>query len=57
MTDVDLVTALAAAIGLPLNPAHREGVALNLARLLTQGDIVLSVPLPPDTEPAPIFRP
>jgi hypothetical protein len=57
MTDENLVTILAAAIALPLDPAHREGVALNLGRLLAQADIVMSLALPPDTEPAPIFRP
>jgi hypothetical protein len=56
--DLDrLITGLAAATGLPLDPAHRPGVAANVARLLAQADIVMAVPLPPDTEPAPIFRP
>jgi hypothetical protein len=60
MTDDDLdrlVTGLAAAVGLPLDPAHRPGVTANFRRLLAQGDIVMSVAVPPDTEPAPIFRP
>ncbi len=60
MNDEDLerlVTGLAAAVALPLDPAHRAGVALNLGRLLAQADIVMSVAIPPDTEPAPIFRP
>jgi hypothetical protein len=52
-----LVTGLAAATGVPLDPAYRPGVAANLMRLLAQGDIVMSVALPFDTEPAPIFRP
>jgi len=57
MSDDDLVTILAAAIALPLDPAHREGVALNFGRLLAQAEIVMGVALPPETEPAPIFRP
>jgi len=60
MSDEDLdqlTTSLAAAIGLPLAPAHRPGVAANLGRLLAQADIVMAVPVPADTEPAPIFRP
>jgi len=57
MSDDDLVTTLAAAIALPLDPAHREGVALNFGRLLAQAEIVMGVALPPETEPAPIFRP
>jgi hypothetical protein len=60
MTDEDLdrlMTGLAAATGLPLDPAHRPGVAANFRRLLAQGGIVMSVPVPPDMEPAPIFRP
>jgi hypothetical protein len=56
--DLDhLITGLAAATGLPLDPAHRAGVAANFARLLAQANIVMAVPLPPGTEPAPIFRP
>jgi hypothetical protein len=60
MTDEDLdqlITGLAAGITLPINSAHREGVATNLRRLLAQAEIVMAVPLPPGTEPAPIFRP
>jgi hypothetical protein len=60
MSDEDLdllITGLAAAIGLALDPAHRGGVAVNFGRLLAQADIVMAVPLPLDTEPAPVFRP
>jgi hypothetical protein len=60
MSDEDLdflTTGLAAAIGLALDPAHRVGVAANFGRLLAQADIVMAVPLPLDTEPAPVFRP
>jgi len=56
--DLDLLIAgLAVATGLPLDPAHRAGVAANFGRLLAQADLVMAVPLPPETEPAPIFRP
>jgi hypothetical protein len=60
MSDEDLdhlITSLAASMALPLDPAHRAGVAANLRRLLAQAELVMSVPLPPGTEPAPIFRP
>jgi hypothetical protein len=60
MTDADLdhlINGLSAVVAVPLDPAHRPGVAANLSRLLAQADIVMSVPVPPDTEPAPIFRP
>ncbi len=60
MTDEDLdrlITGLAAAIALPLAPAHRAGVSANFRRLLAEAEIVMSVPLEPETEPAPIFRP
>ncbi len=52
-----ILTALAAAIALPIDPAHLAGVATNVRRLLAQAEIVMSVALPPETEPAPIFRP
>jgi len=52
-----LITGLSAAMALPLDPAHREGVFTNLRQLLAQADIVMSVVFPPETEPAPIFRP
>ncbi len=52
-----LVTGLAMAMALPLDPAHREGVCTNFRRFLDQADIVMSIAIPPETEPAPIFRP
>jgi len=56
--DLDpLITSLTAAMALPLDPAHRTGVTANLRRLLDQADIVMAAPVPPETEPAPIFRP
>jgi hypothetical protein len=60
MTDEDLdrlMTGLAAAIALPLAPAHRAGVSTNFRRLLAEAEIVMNVQLEPETEPAPIFRP
>ncbi|MGE0668415.1 MAG: AtzG-like protein [Sphingomonadales bacterium] len=50
-------TAMAAALGLDLIQEHRAGVALNLARLMTQAHLVMSVPLAEDMEPASIFTP
>jgi hypothetical protein len=52
-----LITGLAALVALPLDPAHREAVSTNFRQLLAQAEIVMRVVLPPETEPAPIFRP
>ena len=60
LSDKDAIaaaTAMAKALGLELIQEHRAGVALNLARLMAQAQLVMSVPLPGDLEPASIFTP
>lgn len=47
----------AGALQLPLAPAHRPGVAEHLARAAELAAPLLTFPLPPETEPAPIFTP
>jgi hypothetical protein len=51
------VDAAAAIIGLPIDPAHRPGVILNLERIAQMAALVLAFELPEGTEPAPVFRP
>jgi hypothetical protein len=51
------VDAAAAIIGLPIDPAHRPGVILNLERIAQMAASVLAFELPEGTEPAPVFRP
>ena len=51
------VDAAAALIGLPLDPAHRPGVILNIERIAEMAALVTAVPLPDESEPAPVFFP
>jgi hypothetical protein len=51
------VDALAALLGLPIDPAHRPGVAMNLARIAALAALVTEFPLPDAAEPAPVFTP
>ena len=51
------VDAAAALIGLPLDPAHRPGVVLNLERIAQMAALVMEFRLPDAAEPAPVFRP
>jgi hypothetical protein len=51
------VDAAAALIGLPIDPAHRPGVVLNLERIAQMALFVMQFPLPDESEPAPVFRP
>ena len=51
------VDAAAALIGLPIDPAHRPGVVVNLERIAQMAALVVEFPLPEDAEPAPVFRP
>ncbi len=50
------VDAAAALIGLPLDPVHRPGVILNMQRIAEMAALLMAVPLPDETEPAPVFR-
>jgi hypothetical protein len=53
----DALDRLMAAVALVLDPAHREGVAESLARLLELGAVV-GAALPPEAEvPATVFEP
>jgi len=51
------VDAAAALIGLPIDPAHRPGVVVNLERIAQLAALVAEFPLPDEAEPAPVFRP
>ena len=51
------VDAAADLIGLPLDPAHRPGVILNMQRIAEMAALVMAFPLPDDVEPAPVFLP
>ena len=51
------VDAAAALIGLPIDPAHRPGVVLNLERIAQMAALVMDFPLPDEIEPAPIYQP
>ena len=51
------VDAAAALIGLPIDPALRRGVVVNLERIAQMAALVMEFPLPEDAEPAPVFRP
>jgi hypothetical protein len=48
---------MAAALGLPLDPARKPAVAQHLAILLAAASLVLEFPLPDDVEAAPVFEP
>jgi hypothetical protein len=51
------VDRAAAAVGVPLDPAHRSGVVENLQRAATLASALLTFELPADTELAPVFTP
>jgi hypothetical protein len=51
------VDATAALIGLPIDPAHRPGVILNMERIAEMAAMVMEFPLPDEVEPAPVFQP
>ena len=51
------VDAAAALIGLPIDPAHRPGVILNMQRIGDMAALVMAFPLPDEMEPAPVFVP
>ena len=50
------VDAAAVLIGLPIDPAHRPGVVVNLERIAQMAALVMEFPLPAQAEPAPVFR-
>ena len=51
------VDAAAALIGLPIAPAHRPGVILNIERIAQMAALVMDFRLGDEAEPAPVFRP
>jgi len=51
------VDAAAAALDLPVSPAHRPGVLENFARLAQLAALVNEFPLTPEDEPAPLWEP
>jgi hypothetical protein len=51
------VDAAAALIGLPIDPAHRPGVIVNLERIAQMAALVMEFALPEEAEPAPVLRP
>lgn len=55
--DERTVEALASVVDLNIPPQYLTGVAENLDRLLVQAKLVMEFELPPDAEPAPVFRP
>lgn len=56
MTGPDATATLqGTAAAIPLE--YREGVALQLAALMQQAQLVLEFPLPDEAEPAPVFTP
>ena len=51
------VDAAAVALELNLKPAHRPGVIENFTRLAQMAAAVNAVPLTPEDEPAPLWKP
>lgn len=51
------VDAAAALVGLPIDPAHRPGIVLNLRRIADLAALVMEFPLPDYIEAAPVFEP
>jgi hypothetical protein len=56
VTASDIAT-LSQLTDLPIPPLYRESVAVQLAALLEQAELVLGLPLDPTVEPAPVFTP
>ena len=54
--DDHMVATLAALLELRILLQYAAGVAENLERLLLEAKLVMEFDLPPDTEPAPVFR-
>lgn len=54
--DADL-TAAAAVLGLPLDPAWHDAVRFHLDLSLRAARLVAEFPLPDDLDPAPVFTP
>ena len=50
------IDAAAAALGIPVDPAWKPAVRMNLATTLTLAALVEAFPLPEEAEPAPVYR-
>ena len=50
------IDALAAAIALTIDPAHRAGVETAFAVLAQAAAAMSTIELPPTVEPAPVYR-
>jgi hypothetical protein len=57
MTEIPDIDQLALMAGLSISEDYKQGVALNLGRILVQAGLVMRAPLPHSCEPAPIFVP
>ncbi len=57
IVDEDFVAAAAAAVDLPISAQHLAGVTGNLQRIAELAAPVLAVPLSPEDEAAPVWRP
>lgn len=57
MIEDDDVMRLARMAGLTIDPAHLPGVVRNLDILMAQAGLLMSPPIEPLVEPAPVFRP
>ncbi len=57
MIDDEDVMRLARMAGLTIDPAHLPGVVRNLDILMAQAALLMSPPIDPLVEPAPVFRP
>jgi hypothetical protein len=51
----DLIDAAARALELPIEPAWKAAVKINLQVTLRHGALVAEFALPDDAEPAPVF--
>ena len=52
----DFITAAAATLDLPLDPAWKPAVKANLEVTLKHAALVTEFALPDDAEPAPVFK-
>jgi hypothetical protein len=50
------IDAAAQTVGLPLDPAYREGVVRQFTGVANIARLVMEFPLPPDIEPATVLR-
>lgn len=51
------VAQASALLGIPLDAEARAGVALQLRRTAEAAQLVVDFELPPDLDPAPLFKP